>query len=314
MASRHFLTTVDQFSYAISLVPRQRNPPLYKSATARTRRPVIQGHEFWPERSTHLDQIVDTLVYRQFFARGWLPLLFITSPINEPLVCEFYANLETIKDHVTARADVCGISFYLALALIVETFGFLSNDYRFLNMVILYDLSPMSHTNTLTQSHSTLMHFIATKVPIDGVYIIFTSIDSVASGHHSVVLPFGSVITRICVRQCVLIYTYDIVREFFGPFTRHTLIQSEHHVGQLATNATNEDMKAGDAVVGGGAVLDEDYLVDQIPLQYSRNSFPPCLFHPDLGAFSSTAPQPITRKDLEEHFQRMRINFFIPVL
>ncbi|KAA8532381.1 hypothetical protein F0562_032364 [Nyssa sinensis] len=99
MAPRWHLITDDQFPFSISLVPRLRNPLLYRPTTARTRRPIIQGCEFWPAR-----------------------------PIDEPLVHEFYANLETIHDQVTIRAFVRGIDFDLMLALITETLGIPRED------------------------------------------------------------------------------------------------------------------------------------------------------------------------------------------
>ncbi|KAA8521330.1 hypothetical protein F0562_012003 [Nyssa sinensis] len=70
------------------------NLPLYQSATARTCHHVIQGREFWPKR-----------------------------PIDEPLVREFYTNLEIVHNQITVKAFVCGIAFDLMLTLIVETLG-----------------------------------------------------------------------------------------------------------------------------------------------------------------------------------------------
>ncbi|KAA8524130.1 hypothetical protein F0562_010439 [Nyssa sinensis] len=55
----------------------------------------------------------------------------------------------------------------------------------------------VSHTNTLTRSHSTLLYAIATGVPIDDTYVISSAIDGAASGRRTIVLPFGRVITRI---------------------------------------------------------------------------------------------------------------------
>ncbi|KAA8544370.1 hypothetical protein F0562_022362 [Nyssa sinensis] len=96
MAPRGHLATANQFPYVISLVPHPRNPPLYRSTITRTRRPVIQGHEFWPERYAHLDQID---------VRG------------------SYANVEIVRYRVTTRAYVCGISFDLTPTLIIEALG-----------------------------------------------------------------------------------------------------------------------------------------------------------------------------------------------
>ncbi|KAA8534569.1 hypothetical protein F0562_032086 [Nyssa sinensis] len=184
MAPHRRLAREDQFPLSISLVPQSRNPPLYRSDTARTRCPVIQGRKFWPKR--------------------------YASPRD-------YANLKTVRDHVTAWGFVRGISFDLTPILIAKNLGipredqpsfpyaldvapkeevlaralyhdqskifrvidahlsqgFLYDDYHFLNLVVLYNLSLVSHTNTLTRSHSTLLYDIATKVPIDGTCHIF---------------------------------------------------------------------------------------------------------------------------------------------
>ncbi|KAA8538385.1 hypothetical protein F0562_028069 [Nyssa sinensis] len=258
------------------------------------------------------------------------------SPIYEPLVREFYANLETVRNQVTARAFVYKISFYLTPTLIAKTLailredqiGFpyasgdapreevlaktlrcdwsdifrvidahlsqclLSDDYCFLNLVVSYDLSLVSRTNTLTQSHSTLLYAIATGVPIDGAYVIFSTIDDVVSGQHTVVLPFGNVITRICVGQGVLIYTFDMVRELSGPFTKLTLIEFECHVGLVAVDVI-EDMEAVTTEVGK-VVPDDDYLVNQMPPQYRQDLSPPRPFYHGPGASSSSAPPLVT--------------------
>ncbi|KAA8547028.1 hypothetical protein F0562_003457 [Nyssa sinensis] len=318
MAPSRRLATKDQFPFAISLVPRPRNPLLYRSAIAYTRLPIIQGREFWPEQNA--------------------------SPIDKPLVRKFHAELGDCSRSGHSSGPVCGIFFYLTPALIVKTLGIpmedqpsfpyaqgaapreevlaralrrdksnifrvigarlsqglLSDDYRFLNLVVSYDLSLVSHTNILTRSHSTLLYAIATGVPINGAYVIFSTIDGAASRRRTAILPFGSIIPRICEGQGVPIYTSDMVRELFGPFTRRTLMQYERHVGPAAADAT-EDMEV-DAVEGGGAVPDEDYLVDQMPPQYHRDPSPPYPFYPDPGASSSSAPPPITRGDLEEYF------------
>ncbi|KAA8519174.1 hypothetical protein F0562_013430 [Nyssa sinensis] len=194
MAPCRHLATADQFLFSISLVPCPRNPPLY-------------------------------------------------SLIDETLVREFYMDLETVRDQVTARAFVRGISFDLMPILIVETLGISREDqlgfpyavgvspreedifkalyhdrsdvfcvigarlsqglffdnYRFLNLAVSYDLSLVSHTNTLTRSYYTLLYAVATKVPINGAYVIFSAIDGAASGRHTTVLPFGTVIVKIYV-------------------------------------------------------------------------------------------------------------------
>ncbi|KAA8539070.1 hypothetical protein F0562_025762 [Nyssa sinensis] len=49
-------------------------------------------------------------------------------PIDEPLVREFYANLETVHDQVTTRAFVRGINFDLTRTLIAKTLGIPRED------------------------------------------------------------------------------------------------------------------------------------------------------------------------------------------
>ncbi|KAA8517302.1 hypothetical protein F0562_017595 [Nyssa sinensis] len=105
-----------------------------------------------------------------------------------------------------------------------------------------YDLSLVSHTNTLNRSHSTLLFAIATGVPIDDTYIIFTAIYGATSGRRIVVLPFGSLITRIYVGQA-------------------NTVEEDMEVG----DATEEDIEVGDTVEGGGAAPNKDFLVDEIP-------------------------------------------------
>ncbi|KAA8538877.1 hypothetical protein F0562_025569 [Nyssa sinensis] len=117
--------------------------------------------------------------------------------------------------------------------------GLLSNDYQFLNPMASYDLSLVSHTNTLTESHFTLLYAIATGVPIDGAYVIFSTIDGVTSGQCTTVLFFGNVITRICVGQGVPIYTSDMELS-----TQHAHIQVIHEcqdqfAASLSTMATD---------------------------------------------------------------------------
>ncbi|KAA8521374.1 hypothetical protein F0562_012064 [Nyssa sinensis] len=181
----------DQFPFSISLVPRSRNPLLYKSTTTRTHRLVILDHEFFPK-----------------------------CPIDEQLVREFYVNLETICNQVTARAFVHGITFDLTYTLIIETLGIPQEDQlgfpyslgttpreEILARELHHDRLEVfrvivSHTNTLTQSHSILLYVIVTRVLIDEAYVIFSAIVGAASGRHTVILSFGSVI-RICVGQGV---------------------------------------------------------------------------------------------------------------
>ncbi|KAA8538836.1 hypothetical protein F0562_025528 [Nyssa sinensis] len=233
MAPCRHLVTEDQFPFAISLVPQPRNPPLYRSATARTRRPFIQGREFLPERDS----------WHSSRGSAWFSL------------CSKHC-----REKVLARALHCDRSKAFQVIGAHLSQGLLSEDYRFLNLVVSYDLSPMSHTNNLTRSHSTLLYATATGVPIGGAYVNFSAIDSAASGRHTVVLPFGSVITRICVGQGVPIYTSDMVRELSGPFIRRTLTQSQRHVGLVDADAdAAEDMEA-DVAEASGTVLDEDYL------------------------------------------------------
>ncbi|KAA8546852.1 hypothetical protein F0562_003281 [Nyssa sinensis] len=203
-------------------------------------------------------------------------MLSIASPIDEPLVREFYVKLEIVKDqHQSGFPYVVGATprdtnlaralrhdrldvFHIIGACLNQ--GLLSDDYRFLNLVVSYDLSPISYTNTLTQSHSTFLYVIATKDRIDDTYIIFTTIDGATSGHHTDVLLFDNAITRICVSQGVSIYTSDMVRELSGPFTKRTLTQSKHYVGQHVTDIV-EDIEVDDATEGGGGVVpNEDYL------------------------------------------------------
>ncbi|KAA8542811.1 hypothetical protein F0562_023963 [Nyssa sinensis] len=119
---------IERFPFAISFVPRPRNPPLYKSAITRTCHPIIQVREFWLDWYARLDQIDGTLAFRQFSELRWLPLLSITNPIDEPLVHKFCANLEAISDQVTTKAFVRGIAFDLTLALIVETLSIPRED------------------------------------------------------------------------------------------------------------------------------------------------------------------------------------------
>ncbi|KAA8549744.1 hypothetical protein F0562_001238 [Nyssa sinensis] len=137
----------------------------------------------------------------------------------------------------------------------------------------------MSYTNTLTQSHSILLYAIAIEVLIDEASAIFTAIDSAASGRRTTILPFGSVITRTYVVDASAV----------------------------------EDMEANTAEAGG-AVPNEDYLVNQMPSQYCRDFTPPHLFYSNPGVSSSSAPSSITRRDLEEYLQRLWMDFFIPVL
>ncbi|KAA8544794.1 hypothetical protein F0562_019502 [Nyssa sinensis] len=111
----------------------------------------------------------------------------------------------------------------------------------------------------------------------------------------------------------VPIYTSDIVKELSRPFTRRTLTQSQHHVSLVDDDAA-KDIEADVAKVAS-AVPSEDYLVDQMPLQYRYDPSPPHLFYSDPGtSSSSTPPLPVTREDLKEYFQRLRMDFFIPVL
>ncbi|KAA8525575.1 hypothetical protein F0562_007430 [Nyssa sinensis] len=105
-----------------------------------------------------------------------------------------------------------------------------------------------------------------------------------------------------------------MMRELSCPFARRTLMQSERHVGQSAADVANEDTEVVDATGDKGAIPEEDYLVNQTPPQYHRNHTPPRSFHPDPSASSSTTPQLVTRGDLEEYFQRMLMDFFIPVM
>ncbi|KAA8517332.1 hypothetical protein F0562_017619 [Nyssa sinensis] len=211
MAPRLRLATQDQFSFAISLVSRLRNPPSYWSAIARTRCCIIQSCEFWPERYARLDQIAETLAFFQFSTRGWLSLLSISSPLDEPLVREFYMNLDTVRDQVTACAFVHGISFDLTLALLVETLG--------------------------------IPHEDQPGFP----YALGTT-------------PREEVLARALCCDRVSRSTHPMLRELFKPFTRRTLMQSRRHVGLIDTNAA-KDIEAG-AAEAGGAVPDEDYLVD----------------------------------------------------
>ncbi|KAA8541374.1 hypothetical protein F0562_025336 [Nyssa sinensis] len=203
---RRFITA-NQSPFAISLVPCPRNSPLYRSATTQTSHPIILGHEFWPEHYGRLGQIDGTLAFRQFSIRGWLPLLSINSPIDKSLVHEFYANSETIRDQsgfpYTASASPREEDIAKALRSdrsdVFRVVGarlspdLLFNDYQFLNSVASYDLSPVSYTNTLTRSYFTHLYAIAIGVPIDSAYIIFSTIDGVASSRCTTVLPSADV-------------------------------------------------------------------------------------------------------------------------
>ncbi|KAA8534642.1 hypothetical protein F0562_032099 [Nyssa sinensis] len=140
-------------------------------------------------------------------------------PIDKPLVHEFHANLEIVCDQVTAKAFVHGISFDLTHAHIVETLGITREDWP----GFLYALTTAPKEEVLAR---------ALRYDKSEVFQVI-AIDSVASSRHTVVLPFGSVITMICVGQDVPIYTSDMVRELSGPFTRRTLTQSHRHVGPV---------------------------------------------------------------------------------
>ncbi|KAA8538705.1 hypothetical protein F0562_028314 [Nyssa sinensis] len=271
MAPRRHFTTADQFSHVISFIPHPRNPPLYRSTTTRTHHLVIQGHKFWPKRYARLDQIDRTLAFFQFFTRGWLPLLSIISPIDEPLVHEFYTNLETIRDQVTVRDYMRGISFDLMPTLIAKILGIPRRHQP--GFPYAASLAPREADliRALRRDRSNVFRIIGACLT-QGLFLMTT--DS---------------LIWICVGQGVSIYTSDMVRELFGPFTRRTLMQSEHYVGSAVVDTT-EDIEANDVAEGGEAVLEEDYLVDQTPPQYHRDPSPPCPFHPDLGAFSSSAP------------------------
>ncbi|KAA8529784.1 hypothetical protein F0562_034116 [Nyssa sinensis] len=85
----------------------------------------------------------------------------------------------------------------------------------------------------------------------------------------------------------------------------------KHRVGPVDADAT-KDMEA-DATKAGGAVPDEDYLVNQMPPQYHRDPNPHHPFYSDLGTSLFSAPSTVTRGDLDEYFQRLRIDFFILV-
>ncbi|KAA8544793.1 hypothetical protein F0562_019503 [Nyssa sinensis] len=105
----------------------------------------------------------------------------------------------------------------------------------------------------------------------------------------------------------------DIVRDLSGPFTKRTLTQSQCHVSLVDVDVA-EDMEA-DAAEVGGAVPNEYYLIDHMPLQYRRDPSPPRPFYSNLGASSSNAPLPsVTLEDLEEYFQQLWVDFFILVL
>ncbi|KAA8535607.1 hypothetical protein F0562_030610 [Nyssa sinensis] len=69
------------------------------------------------------------------------------------------------------------------------------------------------------------------------------------------------------------------------------MAQSPRHVGPVDVDAT-KDMEADVAKVGG-AVLDDDYLVNQTPPQYRRDPTPPRPFYSDPGASSSSAPSSV---------------------
>ncbi|KAA8525556.1 hypothetical protein F0562_007411 [Nyssa sinensis] len=138
-------------------------------------------------------------------------------------------------------------------------------------------LSPVSHKNTPTHSHATLIFVIGTSVPIDVAYVIFIAIVSVASSRRTTVLLLGSLITRIYVGQGVTI------------------------------DAADEDMEGDDDPVGGdGAATEDDHLVNHTLPQYHW-PLPPHEFHPDLGVLSSIVGQPFTRGDFEELYQRIRL-------
>ncbi|KAA8550001.1 hypothetical protein F0562_001685 [Nyssa sinensis] len=104
-----------------------------------------------------------------------------------------------------------------------------------------------------------------------------------------------------------------MLRELSEPFTHRILTQSQRHVGLV--NANVVEVMEADAAEAGGTVPNEDYLVNQTPLEYRRDPTPPRLFYSDPSASSSSVPPfPITRGDLEEYFQQLRMDFFIPVL
>ncbi|KAA8541389.1 hypothetical protein F0562_025341 [Nyssa sinensis] len=185
------------------------------------------GPEFWPERYVRFTQIDGTLAFHQFSTRGWLPLLSISSPIQTLGVPREDQTSFPYAPGTTPREEV--------------RVRALRHDRR----------------------HSNLLYVIAIGVLIDGAYVIFSTIDSAASSRFTVVLPFSSVITRICVGQGVPIYTSDM------------------------------DIEA-DVAEAGDVIPNEDYPIDHTP-QYRRDPSPPCLFYSDLGTYSSNAPLPITR-------------------
>ncbi|KAA8536989.1 hypothetical protein F0562_029467 [Nyssa sinensis] len=218
MAPRRLLTTVDQFPFAIFLVPRLRNPPLYNPIDE----PLVR--KFYANLETIHDQVT-TRAFVRGIAFDLMPAL-ITETLGIPQEDQLgfsYVSSTTPKEEVLAtalRRDRLEVFKVIGARL---SQGLLSDDYCFLNLVVSYDLSLVSHTNTLTRSHSTLLYAIGTGVPIDRAYVIFLAIDGVASSQCTIVLPFSSVITRICVGQGVPIYTSDMVKELSGPLTKHTL-------------------------------------------------------------------------------------------
>ncbi|KAA8532585.1 hypothetical protein F0562_032599 [Nyssa sinensis] len=97
------------------------------------------------------------------------------------------------REEVLTRTLCCDRSVVFQVIGVRFSHGLLSQDYHFLNLVVSYDLSPMSHTNTLTRSYSILLYAIATRVLIDEAYVIFTAIDSAVFRWRTIVLPFVDV-------------------------------------------------------------------------------------------------------------------------
>ncbi|KAA8532486.1 hypothetical protein F0562_032514 [Nyssa sinensis] len=48
------------------------------------------------EKTIRLDHIAGTIDRRQYFARGWFPLLSIEGPTDEQIVHKFHVNLESV--------------------------------------------------------------------------------------------------------------------------------------------------------------------------------------------------------------------------
>ncbi|KAA8534574.1 hypothetical protein F0562_032167 [Nyssa sinensis] len=94
----------------------------------------------------------------------------------------------------------------------------------------------------------------------------------------------------------------------------YELICRKCHVSLVdADAAANMEV---DVVKAGGTVLKKDYLVDQRPPQYHHDLTPARQFYSDPGVPSSSAPPPplITRRYLEEYFQCLQMDFFVPIL